>query len=196
MQFWANLAILILPGLALMLVAVAMAHLVGGWSAGRDHSAQRMLAVAGRRWWAVVASFVLIHLAEIAGCYVGTVFIMALFAVTAPVIGAEGVGPLTAMNRAANLALRRFWPTLGISLAIGLVATLLGLALGGLPVLISAFFDFDLAWPLQAAGGILGALVSTPFVATATVLLYLDLRIRTEGLDIELAAVDLAHDAP
>jgi len=37
--------------------------------------------------------------------------------------------------------------------------------------------------------------ISTPFVAAATVLLYLDLRIRTEGLDIELSARQLLDEA-
>ena len=43
-------------------------------------------------------------------------------------------------------------------------------------------------WPVAALGAIIGQVVTTPFVAAATTLLYLDLRVRTEGIDIELAA--------
>ena len=46
-------------------------------------------------------------------------------------------------------------------------------------------------WPLLALAGILSEVVTTPFVAAATVLLYLDLRVRNEGLDIEIAARQL-----
>jgi len=200
-QLWALGMRLFLPSLALMFVAVAVAHLVAAWSVGRDVPTGQLLRLVARRWWAVVVTFIVIHVLEAVGFAgflalapfsVGGLFVMAAFVVTAPVIGAEGLGPLKALNRAASLAMRRFFPTLGISLAIGLVAFLLGSALGGLPLLIAVFLDFHLAWPLQAAGSILGALVTTPFVATATALLYLDLRIRTEGLDIELAAAELA----
>lgn len=193
-----SILLAILPALALVFVAAAVAQLVAAWSVGRDMTAGELLRGVGGRSWPLLASYVLVHAAEtvgILGCYIGPIFIMAFFAVTAPVVGAEGVGPLAAMKRSAELASRRYWRVLGISLLIGLVAVLLGLALGGLPELIAILVDEDLAWPVAAAGGIIGAVLSTPFVAAATVLLYLDLRIRTEGLDIELAAIDMAHDA-
>jgi hypothetical protein len=194
-QIWASILVWFLPAYALVFVAAGIAHMVAAWSAGRDVPAGALFGVMVRRWWPLTASFVVIHVLEVLGCYIGTLFVMAVFVVTAPVIGAEGLGPMKAMSRAANLAMRRFWPTLLISVAIGVVSLLLSTALGGLPLMIAYFLDFDLAWPVQAAGGIVGAVISTPFVAAATVLLYLDLRVRTEGLDIELAAIDLANDA-
>jgi hypothetical protein len=194
-QFWASILVLFLPAFALVFVAAAVAHLVAAWSAGRDVAAGQLVRVVSRRWWALAASFVLIHVLEMAGCYIGTLFVMAVFVVTAPIIGAEGLGPIKAMSRSANLTMRRFWPTLLISVLIGIVALLLENALGGLPLVVAYFLDYDLAWPVQAAGSIVGAVISIPFVAAATVLLYLDLRIRTEGLDIELAAIDMAASA-
>ena len=41
---------------------------------------------------------------------------------------------------------------------------------------------------MLAVGNIAAEIVVMPFVAAATVLLYFDLRVRTEGLDIEMAA--------
>jgi hypothetical protein len=41
-------------------------------------------------------------------------------------------------------------------------------------------------WLLRAAGGVLSAIVTTPFVTAVTVLLYFDARVRREGLDISL----------
>ena len=133
--------------------------------------------------------------ASLLGCYIGIIFVMPLFAVTAPAIGAEGIGPLAGMRRAWNLAIRRYWRTLGVSWLIGITSFLLSNALGGLPQVLVGFFGFDLAWPLLAAGNILGAVIATPFVAAATVLLYLDLRIRTEGLDLEMSARELLDGA-
>ena len=41
---------------------------------------------------------------------------------------------------------------------------------------------------IPAAVGLITQLITMPFVASVTVLIYLDLRVRTEGLDLELRA--------
>lgn len=190
----AGILVWVVPALALTFVAAAVARLVGAWSVGHDVAAGDLLRTVGRKGWTLFAAFVVVHLAEavsLLGCYIGIVFVMPLFAVTAPVIGAEGLGPLKAVRRSFNLVTRRYWPVLGIAWLIGLTAALLSYALGGLPQLLTAWWGYDVAWPLLAAGNILGAVIATPFVAAATVLLYLDLRIRTEGLDIEMSAREL-----
>ena len=189
---------LIVPALALVCVAAAIAKLVGGWTVGHDAKAGELLRGIGRRSWALLASYVLVHLAEavgLIGMYVGAFAVMALFVVTAPVIGAEDAGPIAAMRRSFRLTTRRYWPVLGTSMLIGLVSVLLGNALSGMPQALAVVIGVDTAWPLLAVGNIIGAVITTPFVAAATVLLYVDLRIRNEGLDIELMARELVDDA-
>jgi hypothetical protein len=190
----AGILVWVIPALALTFVAAALARLVGAWTAGHDLSTGELLRTVRRHAWALFASFLIVHVAEVvslAACYVGLVFVMPLFAVTAPAIGAEGLGPIKAVKRAMSLASRRYWPVLGVAWLIGITAFLLSIALGGLPEVLVSVFGYDLTWPLLAAGNVLGAVISTPFVAAATVLLYLDLRIRTEGLDIEMSAREL-----
>jgi hypothetical protein len=190
-DFWVTMLVFIIPALALVFVAAAIARLVSAWSAGEDLPAGHLLRIVGRSWWPLLASYVLVHVIEGAGsltCYFGSVVAMAFFSVTAPVIGAEGLGPVAAMKRSAELVAKRFWPVLGINLLIGIAATLLTSALGGMPQLLALWFGLDVAWPLLAAANVIAAVIGTPFVAAATVLLYLDLRIRNEGLDIEVAA--------
>lgn len=197
-EIWAAVLIWVIPALALVFVAAAVSKLVGAWTAGEDPSAGELLRSVGRRWWPLLAAYLLVHLVEGLGaltCYIGTLAAMAFFSVTAPVIGAEDVGPLEAMKRSSRLVGARFWPVLGINLLIALVDFLLTNALGGLPQVLAGWFGWDVAWLLLAAGNIIGAVISTPFVAAATVLLYLDLRIRTEGLDIELSARQLLDQA-
>lgn len=184
----------VLPALVLVCVAAALAHLVVSWSVGRDPSAREMAAVVGRRWWALLASFVVVHVAEGVGalaCGIGLLFVMPLFAAVAPVIGVEGTGPLGAMSRSARLARARYWPTFGLVLLMGLVASILSSALSALPQGIATLAGADGGWMLLTAGWIVSEIVVVPFVAAATVLLYLDLRVRTEGLDIELGAIEL-----
>jgi hypothetical protein len=189
---------LLLPALALVAVAAAIARLVRGWSHGEDPTAGELLSGVAGSAWPLFASYLLVHLAEAAGalaCGLGALFVMPLFAVTAPVIGMEDAGPITAMQRAARLAGKRYWPVLGVNVLIGLTASLLANALGGLPATLSTFLGVEIGWLLVALGNVLGAVVTTPFVAAATVLLYLDLRVRIEGIDLEMSARELLDDA-
>jgi hypothetical protein len=179
----------IVPAIALVCIAAAIGHLVGQWVMGRDAPAGEMAGVIGRRWWPLLGSFVVVKLAEagsVLGCYIGLLFVMPLFVAVAPVIGVEGGGAMNAVRRSVRLVRTRYFPVMGIALLMGLVATLLGTALSALPQAIAAW-DGDW-WPVLAVGNIAAEIVVMPFVAAATVLLYFDLRVRTEGLDLEMAA--------
>lgn len=193
-ELMASLLVSLIPAIALVCVAAAVAHLVAQWMMGRDAPAGEMLGVVGRRWWALLGSFVIVKLAEgfgLLGCYVGIVFIMAFFVPVAPIIGVEGGGPIEAVKRSARLTRGRYFPTLGIALLMGLVAGLLGNALSAGLQALALWVGFDDGWPLLALGAIMAQVVVLPFVAAATVLLYFDLRVRTEGLDIEMTAIDV-----
>jgi hypothetical protein len=180
---------IIVPAIALVCIAAAIGHLVGQWVMGRDAPAGEMAGVIGRRWWPLLGSFVVVKLAETAGalpCYIGLLFVMPLFVAVAPVIGVEGGGAFGAVRRSVRLVRARYFPVMGVALLMGLVATLLGAALSALPQAIAAW-DGDW-WPVLAVGNIASEIVVMPFVAAATVLLYFDLRVRTEGFDLEIAA--------
>lgn len=184
----------VIPAVALVCVAAALGHLVTQWAMGRDAPAGEMLRVVARRWWPLLGSFVLVKLAEglgLLGCYVGVFFVMALFVPVAPIVGVEGCGPFEALRRSVRLTRARYFPTLGIALLMGIVATLLSTALAALPQGLAGWIGYRDGWPLLALGSILAEVIVLPFVAAATVLLYLDLRVRLEGLDIEMAATSV-----
>ena len=186
-----SLAVIVLSTFALVCVAAGLAHLVTQWTMGRDPKIGELFGVIGRRSWPLLVTFVVVKLAEIAGtfaCYIGLPFVMALFVPVAPVVAVEGQGPFASLGRASRLARGRYMPTLGIALLMGLTSWLLGTALSALPQLLAGWAGLDRAWPILAVGGIASEVIVVPFVAAATVLLYLDLRVRTEGLDIEMAA--------
>ena len=197
-QLVVMILVLLVASTALVCVATAIAHLVTQWTMGRDPATGELFGVVGRRLWPLLASFVLVKLAEGAGavaCYIGLPFVMALFVVVAPVIAVEGGGPLAAMGRSARLVRPRYFPVLGTALVMALVSELLGLALSALPQGLAAAIGLERGWPLLALGAIAAELIVLPFVAASTVLLYLDLRVRTEGFDIEMAAVDVLDRA-
>ena len=180
----------VLDGLVLAIVAGGLAYLVAGWYAGTEHSLGAVIRVAFRRAAPLAVAWVLVHLAEAVfaiGLIVGALVPMTWFAVVSPAVVCEGIGPWRAVRRSGALTRRRFGAVLGTVLAVALVDALLGSALTGLAEVYVAL-GLPGAWVVTAAAGAAAGLVLTPFVAGVAVLLYLDLRVRHEGLDIELAA--------
>jgi len=188
----AQLVIQIGSMFALVVVASAIARLVSAWYVGHDLTFGELLRGTAPIAWALLASCVLVHLLEgisILGLGVLPLAVMTWFLVTAPVIGAERVGPIQAMRRSARLVNRRFWNVLGAALLGYLVEQLFAFAIGLAPELISLFVGTEgIGWVIPAVVGVITQLITLPFVASVTVLIYLDLRIRTEGLDLELRA--------
>jgi hypothetical protein len=112
-------------------------------------------------------------------------------ALAAPAVVLEGSAPLPALRRSARLVQGAWWRTFGVLLLVNVVAGILSSILS-VPFGIGArFLSSDPAdlgpLTLAAVGTILAAAVTWPFTAAATVLLYVDRRMRREGLDLELA---------
>ena len=97
------------------------------------------------------------------------------------------------MRRSARLVSRRFWMVLGLALLSVLVELLFETAIGVLPTLLTSLFGHrgDRLGAARRPSVILTQLDhdarSSPAI---TVLIYLDLRVRTEGLDLELDAIE------
>jgi len=77
---------------------------------------------------------------------------------------------------------------LGFAVVSGLVATVLGQILGLLPQLLGLLLGPDFGWIALGVGTIITQMVTATVVGAATALLYLDLRIRREGMDVAWAA--------
>lgn len=102
----------------------------------------------------------------------GVIF-LTMLAVAIPVVVIEGQGVGAAMSRSWALAKGNFWHVLGTvvvaAILAGIVTGIIG-AIGG--------SNWFLAWIF----GSIGSILTAPFTALVTVLLYLDLRTRAEGL--------------
>jgi hypothetical protein len=193
----AAVASLVLGSLSLTFSGIAIGILVGGWYSGVDQRAGEVLAAVARRWWVGLVAWFFVHLLEL----VGTLLLilpglaaMALLVVTSPVIGAEGAGPFTAMSRSMRLTGRRFFRALGLALLSGFVVLVTGQILAFVPTVLALVIGLESGWVILAVGGSLAGLVTTAMQAGAATLIYFDLRVRTEGLDLELRAVDLVDD--
>jgi hypothetical protein len=181
---------LVLDGIVLSLVAAGLTVLVAGWYTGVSRPVGDLLRLVARKAVPLAAAWVLVHLTEAVfalGLLVGALLPMAWFAVVAPVIACEDCGPWRALRRSASLARRRLGAVVGTCLAVAFVDVLLSSALTGAAGLYVGL-ELPGAWLVNTAIGAAAGLVLTPFVAGVAALLYLDLRVRVEGLDVELAA--------
>jgi hypothetical protein len=152
------------------------------------------------RLWALVAASAAISLLPFLGLLlfiVPGVILWTAWSLTVPALVLERLGPIRALRRSWRLAWPDFWRVFGLrglSVLLGslmqylvvipfaVIAGLLAVALGAgesdqLPFI---------AWALIALGSITGGMISQPFLAGVLTLLYVDRRMRAEGLDIAL----------
>ena len=110
----------------------------------------------------------------------------------------ESASPASALARSSRLVLFRSIPCLGLALAcvsapfvFAVAAEVVGDALVNLVFEMGR--PFGSLWSDGGSGfAVLGALLSAPFVASASFLGYIDLRTRKEGWDIQLRLMALA----
>ncbi len=119
---------------------------------------------------------------------------VSLFALAYPVVMVERAGPATAVRRSFALGRRRFWGILGIVILASIIAGIVGQILSAVFSLPGQLLGDAAGLVLNAVGGVIAGLLTTPLTAAAQTLLYFDGRIRHEGMDLEMAARDLPGD--
>lgn len=179
-------------------VAGAISKVVAASYLGGEETVSSALRATGRRTGALLGAWFLVHVLEAIGgvlCVLPGLLVMATFVAVAPAIVIEGLGPIQGMRRSARLLWPRVFPVLGVALVAGFLASVVGNVLGTVPTFVALVIGLKYAWPLLAAGSILSALVTTPFVAIVATLIYFDGRIRQEGFDLQLMADELTQRA-
>jgi hypothetical protein len=178
-----------LSSAALPFVAAAVGRLVVADRLGIVVSTREAIGLALSRWWALLASWALLHVVYAAGVFcflLPGVLLMGLYIAVAPVIALERLGPIAAIRRSQSLCRRRYWTCVGVGVASALVTGALSTVLRALPQVLGVFTLGRWGWLLAGIVSAATTLVTAPVVAATTVLLYLDLRVRTEGVDIEM----------
>jgi hypothetical protein len=108
---------------------------------------------------------------------------------TTPALMLEEQGVRAGFRRGWALSRGSFWRLFGIyllaSVIVGTVASLIVTPAAVVPMAIGADPFGPLALGLNAVATIIASVLTTPFTAAVVALLYIDLRIRREGLDVE-----------
>jgi hypothetical protein len=164
-------------------------------AAGNTETIASVLAGTARRYFAIVGVIILWVLV-ILGC-VGfvtipvVIWVLVRWTVGMPAMFAEGIGPVKALGRSWNLTRENWWRTLGIVVIVWIMVTLINSAIQflftGIAALIPGLSDDIRAALVLTVATVVRALVSaiTPIAIT---MLYLDLRVRKEGLDLDQLA--------
>nr|WP_042194518.1 hypothetical protein [Kibdelosporangium sp. MJ126-NF4]CEL21378.1 FIG00761799: membrane protein [Kibdelosporangium sp. MJ126-NF4]CTQ96055.1 FIG00761799: membrane protein [Kibdelosporangium sp. MJ126-NF4] len=125
------------------------------------------------------------------------IWLYVLFSLASTALILEGAKVGTSLTRSRLLVNGAWWRTFGILILATIIASLIGqivqipftLATGGLydATGFGLSPNFTGALLLGALAGIIAETITMPFVAGVTTLIYVDRRMRREGMDIELA---------
>jgi hypothetical protein len=175
-----------------------------------------MVAVLAVPWGALVlVGFVLVSAGAPAGALAAllvigslgliclSIWFSVMFSMFAPAVVLERQGPFRALARSWRLVRRSFWRVFGILLLGSIITAIVGSILrfpfeiiGGVTGGFGGFGGFTpdfqpsiLGLIISAVGLIVAGTVTYPISAGITVLLYVDLRMRREGLDLVLQTV-------
>jgi hypothetical protein len=144
----------------------------------------------------LVAWFValLLKALSIAACGVGLVVVVPMFVVLSPVVAVEGLGPLASIGRSWRLSTRRRAGTMILLVIASFLLTIaFQLIVGLIGAVIQGQVIGDAAWGWIVLGVLSVAfqLFVVPLQACWAALAYLDLRVRSEGVDLEMEAADV-----
>ncbi|MEU6481368.1 glycerophosphoryl diester phosphodiesterase membrane domain-containing protein [Streptomyces sp. NPDC047017] len=137
----------------------------------------------------------------ILGTAVVALWLAIRFCLASPALMLEKQGIKKAMGRSAKLVRDSWWRIFGIQLLAVLIVAIVSAVIGIPFGLVAAAFNdggfaglldgsADPGWTyliISGIGAVIGSMITLPISAGVTVLLYIDQRIRREGLDIELA---------
>ena len=138
--------------------------------------------------WAVLPGVVI----GIGGA-IALVYVYVKLSLASPALVMEGVGVVTSLKRSWVLVRRSWWRVLGIlilsAIITSLLTTVVTIPITLIATLIGGFSESLL--PTVLASGVatlVAGIITLPFSAAVTGLLYIDLRMRREALDIELVS--------
>jgi len=169
------------------LVNGGLARAVAWFHLGRTPTAGEILEGALQFLGPVLLVMILYALVVIGGFLlfiIPGIFFAIRFQFAVPAVVLEKERGTEAMRRSWRLTDRNFWRVFGILLVAGLLVAIAA-AVITIPTVLSTQHSGSSGWVIRAIGGSVATVVTMPFSQLVTVLLYLDLRVRREGLTLD-----------
>ncbi|MDO4899407.1 glycerophosphoryl diester phosphodiesterase membrane domain-containing protein [Actinomyces sp.] len=187
-RLWAligqSILINLLVGLVMILALVGAALIFAGlfYSAVNSDNPGSILALAA-----------ILGLLLVVGAGAAVAFVTVRLSVAGAALILENVGVWEGIRRSWQLTRSNFWHVLGTLLLtvliVGVVSNLVGGAVGIITGSGTLLFGAPASAFMMAVSAFIGGLLDAvimPFSSAATALIYIDLRMRQEGLDVEL----------
>ena len=189
-QLAALFVVTIVGVLSTALIVAICTRVVADAYIGRDADARGAVRSVRPRLFALVGTSLLVLVSEAIGfafCFVGALVPLTLFSIAVPVLILEGIGVSAAISRSVNLTKTHFMHVLGLVLTAQLLGGVLNVALAyGVSLVLRTSGSTVTVVIGQSIAGTIAGVLTTPFIATAIVVLYFDLRIRDEAFDVQL----------
>ena len=164
-------------------------------AAGNAENVGSILIGTARRYFSMFGIGILTGLVALGSIAIVTIpvviWVLVRWTVDTPTLFAENIGPVQAIGRSWQLVRDNWWRTAGIlivvTIMVGLINSVLTALFGGIAALLPGLNqDFQAALVLTLTT-LIGALVAA-IQPIAITMLYLDLRVRKEGLDLDQLA--------
>jgi hypothetical protein len=216
----ATLVVLAVNFIASAFIVAACTRVVADAYVAPGQEAREAARQGRRRVFAVMGTSFMVLMCEggalFAGVFVGVLIVLAttpyvglvlgiaavfvplsLFAVAIPSLILESTGVFRALGRSVTLTKSKFFHVLGLVVTAQLLGSVLNV---GIAEAVSWFVrhggSTTAAVIGQAFANTIASVLTTPFLATAAVALYFDVRIRKEGFDVQLLMQRTAALAP
>jgi hypothetical protein len=185
------------------IATAAILHIVMEEYAGRRPTLGAALSFALSRFATLLGASIIVGLIVVVGfflCCVPGIYFYVTYAFVGQVVVLERLGVGESLQRSQSLVTGHRWRVFGVLLLIGVanwgVQMVLGAALGAvLPAQEMIPIEGGIRTEVNPVNHIIDTLITqlvsilfSTYLAVCTTLLYLDLRIRKEGFDLELAA--------
>ncbi len=197
----------VVSGVGLLVLAGMLTSVMGDAVLGRRTTIGETWAKVRPRFWPLVGAGILgavVPALGLVACIVPGVFLWGAWAFLTPAVVLERVGVGAAIRRSWRLAVPDFWRVWGIRALAFVIAQVIQSVIT-IPAVLLAFgsigFDVErtslgiLPLAIITAGGIVAGTITAPFTSGVLSLLYIDRRMRAEGLDVTLARTAAAGTA-
>ncbi|HWL38018.1 MAG TPA: hypothetical protein VNQ77_17665 [Frankiaceae bacterium] len=189
----------LITGIGVVVLAGMLTSVMGDAVLGRPTTIAETWRKIRPRFWALIGASLLGGIVPALGlllCILPGVFLWAAWAFLTPAVVLERAGVITAIRRSWRLAVPDFWRVFGIRFLATLIAGFIGGVIT-VPISLLAFGSMTLSgdtggmsvlpFALITLGAIISGTITAPFSSGVLSLLYIDRRMRAEGLDVTLA---------
>jgi hypothetical protein len=196
----AVLASIVVQTILTLLAVAACTRAVGAAYLGHRVTWQESLAFALRRLVPLIVLSILASIFTMLGLIallIGAIYVAVRLSLGSPALLIEDIGPMESLRRSWGLVGGRWWATFAVIVLVSLLVVIISSIVQGVlvaPLLGGADSEL-IGGTLSTLGTIVANVLTLPLQAAVVTILYFDLRVRKEGLDLERLSSRVGADA-